>query len=83
MFRTKYIYMSAEKKPLFLQDVGKNSLNFDRKVFEMTCEQFSSAQSIYLIKKTVVSHLVHTTRFWNNLIQMCSITKYWKPKLID
>jgi hypothetical protein len=51
MFRTKYIYMSAEIKPLFLQDVGKNSLNFDRKVFEMTCEQFSSAQSIYLIKK--------------------------------
>jgi hypothetical protein len=50
MFRTKYIYMSAEKKTLFLQDVGK-TLNFDRKVFEMTCEQFSSAQSIYLIKK--------------------------------
>jgi len=30
--------------------------------------------------KTWISNLVRTTRFWNNLHQIRSISKYWKAK---
>jgi len=30
--------------------------------------------------KTLISNLVRTTRFWNNLHRVLSISKYWKTK---
>jgi len=31
--------------------------------------------------KTLISNLVHTTRFWNNLHQLCSYSNDWSAKL--
>ena len=35
---------------------------------------------LHCIIKTLISNLVRTTRFWNNLYQVRSKSKYWKDK---